>query len=220
MGRPDFQSRGPKTTILKGCRGISLTPLSIFSQDNSGHYQNISVALNFEPKARLLKGCPVEGFGAKIWGAPNADPTTTDPMPHSRPSDRIAQVVETSKIAISWNHFVLIEIWSVETLVTCLRISTGLTRDSVRKTDLWEHFGRTDNIALTTRLKYWDVSGAFQILTGLFAYSSPCYLQWGGNPFFSSGAWRGAPGGVATLKVRKGDFDALNDRPEALGKVK
>ena len=27
-----------------------------------------------------------ERFGAKIWGAPNADPTTTDPTPHSRPS--------------------------------------------------------------------------------------------------------------------------------------
>ena len=47
LGRPDFQSRGPKTLILK----VS------------------------------------ERFGANIWGAPNADPTTTDPTPHVRPSD-------------------------------------------------------------------------------------------------------------------------------------
>ena len=48
LGRPDFQSRGPQTLILKG-------------------------------------------FGA-IWGKhrgrpKNADPTTTDPTPHSRPSE-------------------------------------------------------------------------------------------------------------------------------------
>ena len=36
----------------------------------------------------------------------------------------------------------------------------------------------------------------------------------------SSGAWRGAPDGVATLKVRKGAFDALNKGSGALGKVK
>ena len=32
----------------------------------------------------------LKGFGtiwSKIWGAPNADPTTTDSMPHSRPSE-------------------------------------------------------------------------------------------------------------------------------------
>ena len=33
----------------------------------------------------------LEGFsersGAKIWGAPSAEPTSTDPTPHSRPSD-------------------------------------------------------------------------------------------------------------------------------------
>ena len=36
----------------------------------------------------------------------------------------------------------------------------------------------------------------------------------------SSGAWRGAPDGIATLEVRKGPFDALNKGPGALGKVK
>ena len=35
-----------------------------------------------------------------------------------------------------------------------------------------------------------------------------------------SGAWRGAPDGVATLKVSKGAFDALNRGSGALGKVK
>ena len=34
---------------------------------------------------------------------------------------------------------------------------------------------------------------------------------------FSSGTWRGAPDGVATLKVRKGAFDALNKGSGALG---
>ena len=34
----------------------------------------------------------------------------------------------------------------------------------------------------------------------------------------SSGAWRGAPDGVATLKVRKGAFDALNKGSGALEK--
>ena len=33
----------------------------------------------------------------------------------------------------------------------------------------------------------------------------------------SSGAWRGAPDGVATLKARKAAFDALNKGSEALG---
>ena len=36
----------------------------------------------------------------------------------------------------------------------------------------------------------------------------------------SSGASRGAPDRVATLKVRKGAFDALNKGSGALGKVK
>ena len=36
----------------------------------------------------------------------------------------------------------------------------------------------------------------------------------------SSDAWRGAPDGVATLKVRKGAFDALNKGSGALAKVK
>ena len=34
----------------------------------------------------------------------------------------------------------------------------------------------------------------------------------------SSGAWRGAPDGVATLEVRKGAFDAFNKGSGALGK--
>ena len=37
-------------------------------------------------------GAPIfsqERFGAKIWGAPNADPTTMNPTPHSRPSENL-----------------------------------------------------------------------------------------------------------------------------------
>ena len=42
----------------------------------------------FSPEApKPLFWRVLERFGAKIWGAPNADPTTTDPTPHSRPSD-------------------------------------------------------------------------------------------------------------------------------------
>ena len=36
----------------------------------------------------------------------------------------------------------------------------------------------------------------------------------------SSGAWQGAPDGVATLEVRKGASHALNKGSGALGKVK
>ena len=39
------------------------------------------------------------------------------------------------------------------TLVACLGTSTGFEGDSFRETHLWEHFGRTDNIALMTCLK-------------------------------------------------------------------
>ena len=49
-----------------------------------GRWICVFVAPRFYPKTLVLKG-----FGA-IWGknlsAPNADPTTTDPTPHSRPS--------------------------------------------------------------------------------------------------------------------------------------
>ena len=40
------------------------------------------------------------------------------------------------------------------------------------------------------------------------------------EPFASNGASRGASPGVATLKVRQGAFDALNDGSGALGEVK
>ena len=45
-------------------------------------------------------------------------------------------------------------------LVVCLRICTGFERVSFREAHLWEHFGRTDKIALITRLKKLNVSGA------------------------------------------------------------
>ena len=40
------------------------------------------------------------------------------------------------------------------------------------------------------------------------------------DKFPSSGAWQGAPDGVATLMARKGAFDALNKGSGALGRVK
>ena len=43
----------------------------------------------------------------------------------------------------------------------CLRIYAGFTGDSFRETHLWEHFGRTDRIALITCLEQSNVSGAF-----------------------------------------------------------
>ena len=42
----------------------------------------------------------------------------------------------------------------------CLRICTGFKEVSFRETHLWEHFGRTDQIALITCLKKLNVSGA------------------------------------------------------------
>ena len=45
-------------------------------------------------------------------------------------------------IAICLNHFVLIEVCSVDIMVACLRISTGFKGDSFRETHLWEHFGQ------------------------------------------------------------------------------
>ena len=46
-------------------------------------------------------------------------------------------------------------------LVVCLRICTCFKGVSFRETHLWEHFGRTDKIALITCLKNLNVSGAF-----------------------------------------------------------
>ena len=43
------------------------------------------------------------------------------------------------------NHFVLIEVCSVDILVACLRTSTGFQGDFFRETHLWEHFGRTSD---------------------------------------------------------------------------
>ena len=37
------------------------------------------------PQVLILKG--LERFGATIWGASNANSTTTDPIPHSQPSE-------------------------------------------------------------------------------------------------------------------------------------
>ena len=66
----------------------------------------------------------------------------------------------TVYIAICLSHFVLIDVCSAEFLVVCSRICTGFTGVSFRETHLWEHFGRTDKIALIMCLKKLNVSGA------------------------------------------------------------
>ena len=62
--------------------------------------------------------------------------------------------------AICLNHFILIDVCSIDILIECLRISTGFKGDSLRETHLWEHFGRTDKIALIPCLKSFNVSSA------------------------------------------------------------
>ena len=64
------------------------------------------------------------------------------------------------------NHFVLIDICSVDLLVACVRIFTYFKGVSFQETHLWEHFqiGRADKIALMTCLKHLNVSGAFVII--------------------------------------------------------
>ena len=58
------------------------------------------------------------------------------------------------------NHFVLITVCSAEFFVVRLGICTGFKWVSFRETHLWEHFGRTDQIAPITCLKKLNVSGA------------------------------------------------------------
>ena len=48
------------------------------------------------------------------------------------------------------NHFVLLEVCSVDILVTGLRITADFEGYSFRGTHLWEHLGRRDKLALTT----------------------------------------------------------------------
>ena len=61
--------------------------------------------------------------------------------------------------AICLNNYVLIDVCSVELWSRAWGKSTGFKADSFRETHLWEHFGRTDKIALITCLKNWNVSG-------------------------------------------------------------
>ena len=61
------------------------------------------------------------------------------------------------------NHFVLIDVCSVDLRVACVRLSTRFKGVSLRETHLWEHFGWADKIALITCLKNLNVSSAFLI---------------------------------------------------------
>ena len=56
------------------------------------------------PKTLIFAGLS-QRFGAKVWGAPNADPTTADPTPHSRPSDGCLQVFRGSALLHSFFAF-------------------------------------------------------------------------------------------------------------------
>ena len=52
-------------------------------------------------------------------------------------------------MAICLNHFILIDVCSVDILVARMRVDTAFVGDFFRETHLWEHFGQTDKIALT-----------------------------------------------------------------------
>ena len=58
---------------------------------------------------------------------------------------------------------VLVEVCSVDILVACWRICAGSKEDSFRETNLWEHFCRTDKIALVTCLKNWYASSTLLV---------------------------------------------------------
>ena len=53
-------------------------------------------------------------------------------------------------MVICLNHFVLIDVCSVDLLVAWLRMSASFQGYSLREKHLWEHFGQTDKIALIT----------------------------------------------------------------------
>ena len=55
----------------------------------------------------------------------------------------------------------------------CLRIWTGFKRNSFRETHLGENFGRTDKLALITRLSKLSVSGAFLLCLGVLMSRGP-----------------------------------------------
>ena len=67
---------------------------------------------------------------------------------------------------ICLNHFVLIEVRSIDILVACLRISTGL--NSFRETHPWEHLIGQIKSLLIMCLKHANISDAFLIQTWFF----------------------------------------------------
>ena len=66
-----------------------------------------------------------------------------------------------TSIATCLNHFLLIEVCSVDVLVACLRISTTFIWAFVRETLLWDYFGGTDKIALVTCSQNVNISTSF-----------------------------------------------------------
>ena len=98
LGRPDFHSRGPKTrgvpsdglrryglSILKTIREIrgpnaSKTRLKCTCHETALSVTRQTCTWNY-PENPYLEGFRSDFWRAKIWGAPNADPTTTAPMP-------------------------------------------------------------------------------------------------------------------------------------------
>ena len=98
---------------------------------------------------------------------------------------------------ICLNHFVLIAVCSEEFLVACLRIWTDLKGVSFREAHLWEHFGRTDKIALVTCLKRSNVPGAFLSFVREFHLIKRRRL-WPSHLVFMTGA---ASRGIAKLST-------------------
>ena len=88
--------------------------------------------------------------GPKLPNPNNGEPPPPIFAKKMPPNRRCAWTVW---IAICLNHFVLITVCSAE---DC----TGFKGVSFRETHLWEHFGRTDQIALVTCLKKLNVSAA------------------------------------------------------------
>ena len=101
---------------------------------------------------QLCLGAFSQTIGARtVWGKPIS--------PSFKVREFSLSTILKKLIAICLNHFVLIEVCSGDILVACCRICTGFKGDSFRETHLWEHFGRTDTIALITCLKKLNVSG-------------------------------------------------------------
>ena len=173
--RTELSRKASKNRKFMG-RNISLRAQG-FGAGKRGHYERglltggisrISRISKFSRISRKWSDCPLF---SRVWGFSRISkfsrisrkwtflkrPLSKRPL-FPNPKDR--RCSWTVQIAICLNHFVLIAVCSVEFLVVCWRICTGFKGVSFRETHLWEHFGRTDQIALITCLKKLNVSGA------------------------------------------------------------